>query len=142
MDEALNKWLQAVRNFDHFFELAIVENQEEILDSNIAQLKQGKDSLGNFLMEYASDAYAQFKKALGSQAPFGIPDLLLEGDFHEGFTLMRGSGGLFITSTDEKAAHLESKYGSYIFGIAEDQQKELNPGIAESFIKYFRYGLL
>lgn len=142
MERVVDKWLSAIRNIDQFFELAIVENQGEILDSNVAQLKTGRDSLGEFLMEYASPVYAAFKKAWGSRAPFGIPDLLLEGDFHEGFTMMRDGAGLFITSTDDKSAKLEAKYGSNIFGIADEQLPGIKGEIAISFIKHFRNGLL
>lgn len=142
MEQVVNRWLTAIQNVNVVFNLAIVENQEEILDLNIAQLKTGRDSMGEFLWEYASDEYAAFKKSMGSVAPFGIPDLLLEGDFHEGFTLIPDGDGFRITSTDEKTAHLEAKYGSDIFGIAEDRIPEIGPDIALSFVKHFRNELL
>ena len=142
MERVIEKWTNAIRNLDIIFQRAIVENQEEILDLNVAQLKTGRDSMGEFLMEYASPVYAAFKIAWGSKAPFGIPDLVLEGDFTEGFVLLPDGNAFNISSTDEKAGHLEAKYGSDIFGIAEDRFPEIGPDIAYSFIKHFRNELL
>ena len=142
MEVIVNKWLTAFRNVDLYFQGAIVENREEILDLNVAQLKQGKDSLGEFLDEYASDDYAQFKQAMGSQAPFGKPDLILEGDFTEGFILSYQGDAFFFDSTDEKRNHLVDKYGADIFGLSIKSQIEITPQIAYSFLKLFRNGLL
>lgn len=142
MEAVVNKWLAAFRNVDEFFKRAIVANQEEILDSNVAQLREGRDSFGEFLEEYASDDYAQFKKAMGSQAPFGIPDLILEGDFTEGFILTYKGDSFYFDSTDEKRNHLVDKYGQAIFGLSFKSQTELTPQIAASFLKFFRNGLL
>lgn len=142
MEAVVNKWLTAIRNTDLYFKRAIIENQEEILDLNVAQLKQGRDSFGEFLDEYASDDYARFKQAIGSQAPFGKPDLILEGDFTEGFVLEYRGDSFFFNSTDEKRNHLVDKYGEQIFGLSFKSQTEITPQIAESFLKYFRNGLL
>lgn len=142
MEDVVNKWLAAFQNVDLFFKRAIIENQEEILDSNVAQLKEGKDSLGAFLDEYASDDYARFKQAMGSLAPFGKPDLILEGDFTEGFILEYKGDSFFFDSTDEKRNHLVDKYGEQIFGLSVKSQTELTPQLADSFLKHFRNGLL
>ena len=89
MKDVVDKWRKAIRKADSVtvFKRAIIESQEEILDLNVAQLRSGKDSFGELLDEYASDDYAQMKQAEGSQAPFGIADLILDGDFTEGFVL-------------------------------------------------------
>lgn len=142
MDQKLNKWISVLGNTDRYFREAIVEHREEILDLNVAQLRSGKDSLGELLDEYASDAYAQFKQAIGSQAPLGIPDLILEGDFTEGFILKGDGMEFFITSTDEKKDRLRDKYGEDIFGLAEESLEEIRPAILESFLIRLRNGLL
>jgi len=142
MEQVIAKWRKAIRNSDNYFRRAIVENQEEILDLNVAQLKRGRDSLGEFLDEYASEDYARFKQAMGSQAPFGKPDLILEGDFTEGFVLKYQGDAFFFDSTDEKRNHLVDKYGDAILGLSIKSQTEITPQIAESFIKHFRNGLL
>lgn len=142
MKEAIGKWRKAIRNADKYFIRAIVENQEEILDLNVAQLKQGKDSLGRFLEEYSSEDYARFKQAMGSQAPFGVADLILEGDFTEGFVLIKDGIGFRFDSTDWKRDKLVQMYGEDLFGLTIGSQVSITPDIAESFIKHFRNGLL
>ncbi len=135
---SLNKWVNALSRPEEYFKRAIVENQEEILDLNIAQLDEGVDSLGNLLMEYASEEYAQFKKALGSKAPFGIPDLKLEGDFREGFVLITEGNEFRIDSTDEKAGELAFKYGQEIYGLNEKSLEIARPFILESWLNQLR----
>ena len=134
---SLNKWVNALSRPEEYFKRAIVENQEEILDLNIAQLDAGQDALGNLLMEYASEEYAQFKKALGSKAPFGIPDLKLEGDFREGFVLLVEGNEFRIDSTDEKAFDLSNKYGQDIFGLQEKSLQIIRPELLRVWVNQF-----
>jgi len=138
VERKLNKWISALRNVDDIFRGTVLENQEEILDANTSQLEMGKDSLGNFLYDYASDAYAQFKIAHGSKAPLGTPDLKLEGNFYDGFVLKYEGKGIVITSTDEKTDKLIKKYGGDIFGLADEQLDILKPQLIASFTRLFR----
>ena len=144
MDQKLNKWISVLGNTDRYFREAIIEHREEILDLNVAQLEVGKDALGNLLLEYESDIYAAFKQGppFNSKAPHGIADLILEGDFTEGFILKGDGVEFFITSTDEKKDRLRDKYGEDIFGLAEESLEEIRPAILESFLIRLRNGLL
>jgi hypothetical protein len=118
----LRRLATALNKREEIFKRAVKDNETEILDANTAQLSKGKDALGNFLDQYASDTYAQFKKTVkGSQAPLGIPDLHLEGDFYEGFVLKFDGAEGIIDSTDSKAGDLAHKYGQDIFGINWDE---------------------
>lgn len=141
-DSKISNWIKTLNRSDDIFRRAIVENQEEILDLNVAQLEVGKDSLGEFLDEYLSEFYALFKISIGSKAPLGIPNLILEGNFTEGF-ILKGEGlEFFITSTDDKKDRLRDKYGEDIFGLSEDSLEEIRPAILETFLIRFRNGLL
>ncbi len=137
-DAKIAKWVKALSasNVDRLFRQAIVEHQEEILDLNVAQLEVGKDALGNLLLAYESDIYAAFKQGppFNSKAPFGIADLILEGDFTEGFVLRVNGFDYFITSTDEKTDRLKAKYGEDIFGIMAQSADIVGPDILESFL--------
>ena len=113
---------------------AVLENQSQIIDLNTAQLEKGKNSLDELLERYASDEYAAFKKALGSNAPKGVPNLKLEGDFYSGFKLERDGEDWIIFSTDEKNDDLVNKYGSSIFGLTEKSVKELLPELLETVL--------
>lgn len=138
MEAQLKKWIAATGNPDKLFKWAVLDNETEVLDANTAQLSKGKDSMGAFLYDYLSDDYAKFKKALGSQAPLGTPNLYLEGDFYEGFVLRYNDSVFEITSTDEKRDKLVQMYGEDIFGLAQEQLPELAPLILESFQIAFR----
>jgi len=142
VEAVVNKWLAAFRKVDTYINRAIVENREEILDLNVAQLRQGKDSLGQFLQDYASKDYAEYKKFMGSQAPLWTPDLILDGGFTEGFVLKKEGMEFRFDSTDEKKDDLAYKYGDEIFGLSLESQREITPDLALSFLKHFRNGLL
>jgi hypothetical protein len=129
-------------NVNELIDRAVLDNEAEILDANTAQLSQGKNAFDQFLEEYATQAYAQFKKAIGSQAPLGIPNLLLEGDFYSGFTLTVNNGEYIIDSTDEKTTDLTNKYGIDIFGLSEESLREIRPLILESLQNLIRNELL
>jgi hypothetical protein len=137
MDE-LRKWQKRFRGIQTIINRAIVENQEEILDLNTAQLEEGIDSEGNTLDEYAYDSYAKFKKSMGSKAPLGIPDLKLEGDFYAGFTLKKDDKDFLIISTDSKSHRLRDKYGENIFGLTSKSIGKVNQSILEDTLKLVR----
>ena len=142
MEAKLKKWIAATGKVDKHFKRAVKANEEEIIDANTAQLSTGKDSLGEFLDDYLFDSYAKMKKAMGSNAPLGVPDLKLEGDFYEGFVIKYAGSEMWITSTDDKTSHLKEKYGDDIFGIAQEQLPTLSPLILESFLISFNNELL
>lgn len=101
----------------------------EIIDLNTSQLEVGRDSLGEMLDTYASSNYAIYKKSIGSQAPLGIPNLKLEGDFYRGFICNAERGDIVITSRDSKTGKLKEKYGDDIFGIEKGLKDILLPHI-------------
>lgn len=127
---------------DKMVNRAVLENKEEILDANTAQLSQGKNKLGAFLDEYVLDAYSEYKKFLGSKAPYGIADLYLEGNFYEGFFISEDGENWTIFSSDSKADELANKYGIDIFGLSEESLQQIRPLILESLQNQLRYELL
>lgn len=138
----LNKWKRAIGNIDTIFQRAMLDNKEEIIDTNVAQLEVGKDSLGNLLLKYESDAYAEYKQFIGSKAPLGIADLILEGDFTGAFEMRADGPDFILYSTDEKYDHLRAKYGEDIFGLSENSVSDLSVQLNQSFINHFRNELL
>jgi len=142
VDVALNKWIKTLGNADELFRRAIIENQEEILDLNVAQLEVGENALGNLLDTYTTDEYAEFKQALGSKAPFGVADLILEGGFTEGFTLLQQGNEFEFTSTDPKTSMLVKDWGESIFGLQDKHITIISPAILESFLIMIRNGVL
>ncbi len=121
---------------------AVMDNDDEIIDANTAQLSTGKDSLGDFLAEYSSEEYAQFKQSIGSDAPMGVADLKLDGDFYSDFMMQREGKEVAIRSKDEKAPKLEKDYGLEIYGLAPERVPEVAPLVVESLQKFIRDELL
>lgn len=120
-----------INRLDEMIVEAMMESESEIIDLNISQLDEGIGSDGLPLEpEYASDEYAHLKKAMGSKAPLGIPNLEVTGDFKSGFFAdsfisgNEGFSGMLIDSNDEKSESLEIKY-QRVFGIAPDNSDEL-----------------
>lgn len=142
VQEHSRKWVKALNRSQQYFKRAVLDNRNLVIDSNIAQLEGGFDSLGNFLKDYASDTYAEFKQVIGSKAPFGIADLKLTGDFYAGFVLKYIGSEFIITSTDWKTEELAAKYGVDIFGLANESIEQVRPFLLESWIKHLRNGLL
>lgn len=131
-----------IRSLPKMIDRAVFENQSEIIDLNTAQLSKGKDSLGELLDRYASDSYAAYKKAIGSQAPNGVPDLKLEGDFYEGFYIEKSGDDYLIYSKDEKTNSLVNRYGQSIFGLSDASLKVVVPQILDSLLTQVREKLM
>ena len=128
----------AIADLPNMIDRAVLENRSEMIDLNTAQLSQGKNSLGELLERYATDSYAQYKKAIGSQAPDGVPNLYLEGDFYEGFYIEKDGDDYIMYSKDGKAGELGAKYGFDIFGLSEASLAEVLPNILEDFLTDLR----
>ena len=141
IEATIKKWVTTLGRSDEFFRRAIIENREEILDLNVAQLEIGENALGNLLDTYTTREYSEFKQALGSKAPFGVADLILEGGFTEGFTLIQEGNEFRFTSTDFKTDMLVRDWGEDIFGLQEKSIMIISPSILESFLIQIRNGV-
>ncbi len=118
---------------------AMEAESDLIIDLNVGQLEQGLDNEGELIEpEYATEEYAQLKKAMGSKAPQGTPDLILEGDFTEAFYTKRVGDSLLIDSNDEKSPDLERKYDN-IFGLNPDSKKIRNEAVVPQIIERISY---
>ena len=122
------------------FAEVVEENKEYIADLNTSQLEKGKDSNDeNISPDYLMPEYAQLKMSMGSQAPLGIPNLKLTGEFHEGFFAEPGKdGGIFISSTDSKTGKLTGKYGNNIFGLTTKSNADLKTVTLPNFLTKIR----
>lgn len=116
------------------FAKVIERDSEEFIDLNVDQLRRGTTNKGELIRpEYQSDVYAEFKQSIGSEAPLGTPDLILEGDFTEGFFIERRSDQILSDSKDEKTPELDSKY-EVVFGLTSDNKEELIENNAQELI--------
>ena len=137
----LNRRVQALEILKLFAQ-CVEENKEYIADLNTLQLAVGKDSNDKSLYPYASDDYAKYKKAIGSEAPLGTPNLKLTGDFWEGFEAKADKdANVFITSTDSKTGKLKQMYDDDIFGLTDKSKADLKTVLLPNLLNKTRHEL-
>lgn len=109
---------------------AIDDNLGTMADMNREQLLFGINSEGNRVGEYASPVYSALKKSRGSRAPFGVPDLLLEGNFHPSIFAKRNGDDIVFGAADWKYEKLSSPqfYGTEILGLTDQNKSEVTTG--------------
>lgn len=107
-------------------EAIIIRTSPDIIKLNTdnpdsGQLIHGKNSLGIEISPgYYLLTYSIEKEDLNPLPGFGVPDLKLTGAFYAGFKVDVEKGYFTISSTDEKADMLESKYGIEIYGLTKE----------------------
>ena len=112
-------------NIDSIYDNALKEVKPEILDMNTGQLAVGKYSDNTMMPSYENDDYANMKMQMGSKAPFGITNLILEGDFYRGFDMKITKNAIETYSKDSKSDDLSKEYGHEIFGLTKDNKSIL-----------------
>jgi hypothetical protein len=96
---------------------AVVDTREELIDEQVQEHLEGKNSKGEAIGFYRSPAYAAKKHSMNQRAGFGVVDLELTQSFHrETFVDVR-EDDFIIDSSDPKTAALIKKYGDKIFGL-------------------------
>ena len=121
----LNNVNKIVNDIDNITVGAMMEVKEEIIDLNTSQLEAGKLSTDKNLDSYTSDAYARFKKSIGSKSS-PIADLKLTGDFYSGFNVQFKSDSLVFDSSDSKAPNLEKEWSKDIYGLTNKNKSEVS----------------
>lgn len=125
LSRLINNISNTQQSLPAIFAKVIERDSETFVDLNVDQLRRGIAKTGDLIEpEYQSDLYAEFKQSIGSQAPLGVPDLILEGDFTEGFFIERRGDQILSDSKDEKTPELDAKYEN-IFGLTSESKDEL-----------------
>lgn len=99
----------------------------EVVQANIHQLKLGLRADGERIGEYRNEAYAKKKAQMNPAAGYGNVDLIYKGDFSKGIFAQAEGDLIEISSTDEKTADLESRYGDSIMGLMDESISDVNP---------------
>ena len=133
----LNKRMKAA-NKESLKTEAAQENSQHLADLNRIQMKQGKTTKDTPISpSYRSPNYAAFKISEGSLAPFGTPNLLLTGAFHDGIDFVAESGQYYPTSWDEKTLELLAKYDN-ILGLSEESKQIATVRVTRSFVNLWK----
>ena len=133
-----NNFTELIDNLDRLVIKSAMELKSSLADLNVKQLEQGKGSDdANLEPEYASSSYAKLKKAWGSQAPTGTPDLKVTGAFHSGIEAIDKGKAIVMWSKDSKTAKLDKKYPKAL-GLNKASKTELKPDLIEKMVKEAR----
>lgn len=115
-----------------------MELKSSLADLNVKQMEKGIGSDDEPIKpEYQSAEYAKAKKAIGSQAPSGTPDLKVTGAFHSGVEAIKKDKAIVMWSTDEKTPKLDKKYPKAL-GLSRKSRTELKPDLIEVIQKNAR----
>ena len=108
----------ALAAYDDTLQETIEETKGQIVSYNQTQLYSGFTAAGTKVQpDYRTDDYAKIKFQDNPTAGLGTPDLYLYGDFYNGIGVVVNKKSFVTSSNDSKAARLELKYGSEIYGL-------------------------
>lgn len=138
MEEYLTKLINNVaetqQNLPVLFAQVAQGDSAELVDLNVDQLRRGISSTGEPITpSYESDVYADFKQSIGSEAPLGTPDLILEGDFTGDFYTEQKGDQILFDSKDPKTPELNSKYEN-IFTLTPENKEEYLEDNSDKYI--------
>lgn len=103
----------------------IVLNTANVITDVRHRWEHGQSVRGDIIGRYRDPMYSEYKQSLNPQAG-GNVDLMLTGSLVDHLTLKKISEGIYqVISTDEKYTKLAAKYGSYQFGITDEQRYSL-----------------
>jgi hypothetical protein len=111
----------------------IASNEERITGMNTDQLFSGQRSDGSKLPDYSPVSVEVFGKPAG---PIRLYD---EGNFYRGFFLKTDRFPVLFDSRDSKTEMLAFDYGDKIFGLTQENKKDLvNHYIKDQVLAYYR----
>lgn len=103
---------------------ALDNTSDKIAEANARQLLTGTDATGGKVGYYRNEVYAEMKNRMNPAPGFGVVDLRLTGAFQSRLVTNIVGDNVVTESTDEKAADLEKKYGSEIYGLSSTFKAE------------------
>ena len=122
IEQVYNLW--ANLDYDKIVDDSIKENESQIIDAQIDQMKHGIASDGEIIGKYATtpgggfSEYAKMKATQNNLPGLGNVDLILDGNFTHGIEIKYETEGLIPFSTDAKNDELVHNYGERIFGLS------------------------
>ena len=135
-------------DFDSILDESIKDNEAEIIDEQVDQMKHGLKSDGSLIGTYATlpsgelSDYAKMKNLQNSLPGAGNVDLILFSDFTENIILQYEKDSIRLISTDEKNEKLttgQMGYGANVFGLMLERLDVINQeSILPSLLKNLR----
>lgn len=122
---------------------AIQVHKDEAVEMNVDQLRRGIGIDGNKLTpEYTSPLYAAEKAAQNPLPGFGVPDLILRGDYTKGFEgKVINDEVLRIESTDFKEGFLPKRYPKGQ-GLTKENKAKFEEEVSKTYVaNWFKIAL-
>ena len=110
-------------------------NSELISELNRQQLTVGENSKGEKIGEYSTQRYSDFKKRIGSQSPFGVPDLKVSGNLYKELKTTVTEKDITINSSVDYSKYQEIRYGKNIYDLQDQNWEEIEFKILTETIK-------
>ena len=150
MFERLKKMVDSLNSLDlnKVIDESIMQTSDKILNYNRMALLQGKATDGRILGTYKDPEYAAFKanNVASYQAPYGVYNFDLYGDFQNGMFVKPTLLGVEIDSKDWKTPKLEKLAGGgeRVFGLTEEDKNtysknELKPVIQNKLREQLKF---
>jgi len=105
----------------------IASNTDKMADVQRAQLMRGEDNKGQLLPSILNDPYftspekaknyADWKKRLFPDSPYGIPNLIVTGVLHGSIVVKREGDNVVTDATASFAKDVSNKYGNTELGL-------------------------
>jgi len=108
----------------------------DIEELNRKQLSEGEKADNSAMPDYKSNVYADFKERfVPTYQIYPTTDLRYTGDFYKAIKAQFSTYGISIESFDGKAAELEAKYGSGIYGLTTESLELFTKKLIDPLIK-------
>ena len=111
------KSAEFVANLQEWAEVAIMKNEDKVVQLNIDQMLKSTKADGSPILPLYSEGYAKKKG-------FSNPNLKVTGDFHNEMLLTVFGDQYNITSSNFVTPFLENMYGTQIFNLNADSSKK------------------
>ncbi len=132
--------IKAIREFEENLNRTIIDTvrdyEAEVIDMNTQQLEKGIYCDGTPILPEYTPFTVSLKKERGR-----VTDRVTlkdEGDFHDAFFVTYGDDYLVLDSRDPKTNKLKNKYGEEIFGLTQDNIKEVTELIKPDLLDLFQ----
>ncbi len=103
------------------------------------QLTVGENGESRDIGKYKSNRYSRLKRAIGSQAPFGIVDLKYTGLLYEKITVKVSDKEVISDSLVPYSKYQIQRYGKSIYDIQDENSKDIafknNAAFVEAYNK-------
>lgn len=125
----------------------ILRHEDIIINmvANEQMYEQGIEGRGIEMASYMPYSWRTIRKKIKKGQPVDRVTLRDTGEFHKSLHVEFDSEGFYVTSTDDKAQYLLSRYGKTIFRLTNENlnillREYIRPSLIEKMKEYIKHG--